>query len=177
MLKEKLHWFIGAGVLFFLVLCSLIIPGNFSLCSRWFIGLGLIAVCLGHGITWFVRWGLRKYAESYGITSSVFKITDFQKKRHTFQPFLVGVFERTFFTILIAYKVPAVGAGLILWITVKMVVGWSRYTIDTFDSRVRAFNALMMNLTSLLFAVLGGLIINGEIPLVCYLKRIGLFLQ
>jgi len=157
--KDSLHrWLI------FIV--SIVLPGiSLWFGLRWFYGLGLIAVSLGSGITYFVQKGLRRYVKSYGIESSVFPITDFQKKRHTFQPFLVGVFERTFFTILIAFHVEGVGAGLILWITVKMLSGWNRYKRDTLKARVRAFNALMMNLTSLIFAVLGGSIINCDIPL------------
>jgi len=123
------------GGVFVIILCLSAIFGG----TKWLIGLGVIAVWLGHYITSFLQWGLRKYAESYGITSSVFKIENFQKKRHTFQPFLVGVLERTFFTILIAFEVSAIGAALILWITVKMIAGWNRYTKDTFGSRVRAF--------------------------------------
>ena len=47
-----------------------------------------------------------------------------------------------------------------------MVSGWNRYTgSDDTWRRMLAFNALITNLVSLLFAVLGGLIANGTIKL------------
>jgi hypothetical protein len=112
-----------------------------------------------------VREGLRCYAAKCGIPKREFNISGQQSKFQQLQPLLFGAFERTFFTVLIAFQIPAVGAGLMLWVTVKMLSGWNRLAEDSFEARVRSFNALMMNLISLLFAVLGGLIIHGDIQI------------
>ena len=157
--KDSIHLWLSAGVIF-IILCLSWIGG-----IRWFIGLGLWSVLLGSVVTRLIQIGLRKYAALYGITSLEFEMTDFQKARHKFQPILTGISERAFFTVLIAFQTPAIAAGLFLWITVKMISGWNRYTPDSLASRVRSFNALVMNLLSLIFPVFGGLFIHGDIKL------------
>jgi len=146
------------------VYLSLLFLSSFLGGIRWIIGLGVVYLLSGSLIIYVVRKGLYAYSELY-VEKEKWCLSELDEKRHSLQPFLIGVFERTFFTVLIAFEVPAVGAALILWITAKMIAGWSRYTKDTIKSRVWAFNALLCSLISLLFAVLGGSIINCDILL------------
>lgn len=157
-LKIKV-FLLQAGVVLFLCCFS------YFLGPRWLFGFGIVAIALGSLVTWFIRKVLRRYVEWYGVPRNELGIDEETEIKHRLQPFLVGVFERTFFTVLLALNVQGVAAGLMLWVAAKMLSGWNRAQVDNFANRVRSFNALMMNLTSLMFAVLGGLIIHGDIKL------------
>jgi hypothetical protein len=132
----------------------------------WTIGLGGVSLLAGSICSYFVwlqlhsffertakkkRWGVKKEAT----------------ERIPIQPILIGVLERLFFTILVAFEVSGVASGLTTWIVVKMVSGWNRYAGgDETWRRMLAFNGLINTLVSLLFAIIGGLIANGTIPLI-----------
>ena len=73
---------------------------------------------------------------------------------------LVGITERVFFTILVAFDVSSTATAMIGWITIKMLTDWHRILKPDEKPWVRslAFSALLGNMISLLFALIGGLI-------------------
>ena len=95
-----------------------------------------------------------KYPEVKSIKHSLMHLT-----------ILIGVFERIIYTIFFAYEVSAVGAFVGTWILAKMVTGWNRYTKDKPEYKALGFNALILNVISLLFGFLGALISQDRIHL------------
>jgi len=73
---------------------------------------------------------------------------------------LVGSIERLFFTILVAFNVSGTATAMIAWIAIKMATDWQRILPRGAKLTVRslAFSALLGNMISLLFALIGGLI-------------------
>jgi hypothetical protein len=78
---------------------------------------------------------------------------------------LIGILERLFFTLLIAFGGAGIAPALVLWMIVKMTAGWNRINKSGVFYRMLAFTGLIVSMTSMLFAALGGLIANGSIPL------------
>lgn len=131
----------------------------------WLIGLLGVSLILGSLFSWLTWCGLRKFFDSI-VSRKGWDVPEEENERVPIQPVLTGILERLFFTILIAFNIPGVAGGLFTWIVVKMVSGWNRMTggNETWR-RVLSFNALINSLVSLFFAVLGGLIANGNISL------------
>jgi hypothetical protein len=130
--------------------------------AGWLVGLLGVSLLLGSVCSYVVWDQLRRF---FARTA---QRQDWQvgqaAGRIPVQPILIGVLERLFFTILIAFNVSGVAAGLGTWILVKMVSGWNRLAGgDEVWRRMLAFNGLINNLVSLLFAIIGGLIANGTI--------------
>jgi hypothetical protein len=161
---------IGAGILSPFLLFSYIIPESRGLENRWFIGFGIVALIVGSVVTWAVRRGLLICFKSIAPEKD-WGLEPSKQKWLSLHRFLLGVFERSFFAVLVAFEVQAVAASLILWITVKMLSGWNRMQDPGLMAKVHSFNARLCNLTSLGFAVVGGLIINGNIQL-CFLYKV-----
>jgi hypothetical protein len=80
-------------------------------------------------------------------------------------PWFIGVIERVFFTTIVAFDFSATAVAMIGWITVKMLYNWNLLTQRHFSITTRslAFAGLLGGLTSMLFAVIGGLICKGQI--------------
>ncbi len=78
-------------------------------------------------------------------------------------PFLIGILERGFFTVTVAFVIPGVGGLIGSWLVVKMLTGWNRITKPQAQYRMLSFAGLMSSLVSILFGVLGGLIVGGQI--------------
>jgi hypothetical protein len=83
-----------------------------------------------------------------------------------------GVLERLFFTIVVIFYGAGVAAAMITWMVVKMATNWhliakSTSEIDRKSLAYRrfAFCSLYAGMVSLLFALLGGLLINKIIEL------------
>ncbi len=55
---------------------------------------------------------------------------------------------------------------MIGWITLKMVTNWNRPSTDKDQKTTGAFSALLAGLVSMLFAIIGGLIVNGNLHIV-----------
>lgn len=131
--------------------------------AGWLIGYGVVALLVGSYLTWKLWDVLHAYFHRVKKARG-WSIEEDLTERLVLYPFLVGVFERTIFTVLIAFQVPGVGGGLMAWIGIKMVSGWNRISKGGTAERMLAFTGLLCSLTSLTFAVLGGLIANGQIP-------------
>jgi hypothetical protein len=73
---------------------------------------------------------------------------------------LLGSIERLFFTTLVAFNVSGTATAMIAWIAIKMATDWQRILPRGAKLWVRslAFSALLGNMISLLFALIGGLI-------------------
>lgn len=81
----------------------------------------------------------------------------------TVPAWLIGVVERTFFTLAVAYDISGAAVGMIAWITVKMVSTWNRpdrkAPSDDPEIAVQlSMAALLASLLSMIFATAGGLI-------------------
>lgn len=111
---------------------------------RWLIGLGG-AVVVGHFLAGFAM-ALDGYWKR------------FRDALH------IGIVERAFFTVAVAFEVSAVGPAMIGWVAAKMAAGWNRNDEDGEEStKDRRFQALRGNLISMGMAVVGGLIANGTV--------------
>lgn len=76
----------------------------------------------------------------------------------------MGLIERFFFTIGVAFALPGIGVAMIGWLTVKMVTGWNRAEAEGGEpGKRRRMSALAGGLTSMFFATIGGLICAGRI--------------
>lgn len=71
---------------------------------------------------------------------------------------LVGIFERTLFTTLVAYDISGSGSFIVTWVVIKMVSGWQKWSVGTQYARAAVFIALLGNAMSILLAVLGGIL-------------------
>jgi hypothetical protein len=69
---------------------------------------------------------------------------------------VVGTVERLFFTLIVAFDVTAAAVAMIAWLAAKMATGWNRPS----ESSVGALTGLLGGLVSMLFALIGGLIIR-----------------
>jgi hypothetical protein len=131
----------------------------------WLVGLLGVSLILGSLFSWLSWLGLRCFFDSTARRQK-WTVPEQATERIPIQPVLIGVLERVFFTILVAFNISGVAGGLFTWILVKMLSGWNRITGgDETWRRMLAFNALINSLVSLLFGVIGGLIANGIIPL------------
>lgn len=131
----------------------------------WLVGLLGVSVVLGSICTWAAWRGLRAFFEAT-VQEREWVVPPEQTERIPIQPILIGILERIFFTVLVAFAVSGVATAMIVWVGAKMASGWNRIVGggETWR-RMLAFNGLMSSLISLLFAVVGGLIANGNIPL------------
>lgn len=82
---------------------------------------------------------------------------------------LLGILERIFFTVVIAYNVAGGGIAMIGWLTVKMAANWNRSVTaensQDLTQKIRyAMAALAAGIVSMGFALIGGLVWKGDIP-------------
>ncbi|MFB0521205.1 MAG: hypothetical protein ACETWD_07240 [Desulfatiglandales bacterium] len=84
---------------------------------------------------------------------------DEQAERDRLIPLLLGVFERLIITTLVGWKVPGTGAFIAGWFGLKSAGGWSSWSKGTTYGRATFFAGLLGSMMSLLFAIVGGLII------------------
>ena len=107
-------------------------------------------MAVGWAVTGTFLWGLRKYFD-------VEKSND----EKTVPPWLTGLIERLFFTIVVAVNLPGAAIAMITWVTVKMATHWNKVSSsDIPNGRFLVFSGLLAGLVSMLFAMLGGLIIR-----------------
>ena len=74
-------------------------------------------------------------------------------------PWLTGMIERLFFSVLIGAGVSGVPTAMIGWLALKFATNWNHPGWkEVSTSRTFAFSALLGGLLSMLFRVLGGFI-------------------
>jgi hypothetical protein len=124
---------------------------------RWIIGLGVSlgigALVTGKLVEWLRAPIEREVAERE-------KPLDIKRERLTIDNWLVGLIERPFFTVLVASEVSGTAVAILGWIALKMVFDWGVISWKEGDRLVRSylFTALIGNLSSMFFALIGGLI-------------------
>lgn len=136
---------------------------------NWTIGMVGVSWILGSIIAWVVWQTLHNYFDRT-VREKGWDIDEWSRERINIYPFIIGLLERTLFTILIAFKVPGVAAGMMIWAGLKMSTGWGRISGGKAVHRMLAFTGLIASMTSLSIAVIGGLIANGSIPIYLLFK-------
>jgi hypothetical protein len=76
---------------------------------------------------------------------------------------LIGLSERLFFTVLIAFDISGTAIAMIAWITVKVIPNWELYVKHGTSNKPLVWSSLLASLCSLFFALIGGLICRGDI--------------
>lgn len=112
---------------------------------HWVVGL-LIGTVLGSFVTGpFHRYALRKA----GLGSAA---------RPEVPGWLVGIVERTGFTVLVGLMGAIASAAVVPWLALKLATGWNHAENKGTEARERAFAALLAGFVSMFFAVVGGLV-------------------
>jgi len=135
-----------------------------ELLARWFFGLGIFALGIGWLCTNLFLKVIRIHINNKATERKEAEIYNKSIAPLDVPPWLVGITERTFFVILVAFDLSATAVAMIAWITVKMLCNWNILSGDkSITVRSSAFSALLGNLVSMLFALIGGLICGGHI--------------
>ena len=136
-----------------------------GLFSRWFFGLGILALGIGWLSTFLLLYVLRSYIKAKAAERKEEKKYDDFIAAGDIPSWLVGLIERTFFTILVAFNLSATSVAMIIWVAVKMLYNWDIVWRERENMTVRslALSGLLGNIVSMLFALIGGLICRGSI--------------
>ena len=123
--------------------------------TRWIAGL-VFSLGIGHIAIWlFLRWLQRWLGDTPG-----------DKGGKRVPDWVTGSIERLFFTILVgandASGVPALMLG---WLALKLATNWNHPIHKDPELRPFAIRALLAGLLSMMFALVGGLICAGKLPL------------
>ena len=120
---------------------------------RWFAGLAF-SIVIGH------------FAVDYGLRLLRLYLTGHETLAEQLTPQergvpapLIGVIERLFFTIAVAYDVSGTVTAMIGWCAAKMVTNWS--TEDAKKWIPFPGTSLFGSFASMLFALAGGLLIRA----------------
>jgi len=89
---------------------------------------------------------------------------DTEAERIWWIPVLVGIFERAIITTLVGFNVSGTAGYIGAWIVLKSAGGWQTLSEGTYGRAV-FFIGLIGSITSILFAIVVGLIINRSIIL------------
>lgn len=132
---------------------------------RWFFGLGIFALGIGWLFTSIFLKVVRRFVSSKAAERRETKRYGEIMIPLDVPSWLVGLIERTFFTILVAFNMSATSVAMVGWVTVKMLYNWNILLREREDITIRslAFSALLGNVVSMLFALIGGLICRGSI--------------
>lgn len=93
---------------------------------------------------------------------------DVEPERVEWIPMVIGLVERAVYTSLVAFSVSGSAAFIIGWVAVKSAVGWQIWrkpdqAQDTLYSRSILFIVLLNNAISILFGLIGGLMIDSKL--------------
>jgi len=82
-----------------------------------------------------------------------------------FPPRITGTLERLFFAVLVGFDVSGTAIAMILWVALKMATEWFSVIQEQREAwkMQMVFSALLGNVVSLLFALVGGLIFRWKI--------------
>lgn len=79
-------------------------------------------------------------------------------------PWLTGVVERLFFTVLVGLEVSGAPTAMVGWLALKLATNWNHPDWkDKPNARTFALSALLGGLVSMFFAMIGGLICAGTL--------------
>jgi hypothetical protein len=136
-----------------------------GLFSRWFFGLGIFALGIGWLSTFVFLTVLRSYIKTKAAERNEMKVYDEFMTAADIPSWLIGLAERTFFAILVAFNVSATAVAMIVWVAVRMLYDWNIVWRQRENITIRslALSDLLGNIVSMLFALIGGLICRGSI--------------
>jgi hypothetical protein len=125
----------------------------------WLIGL-VISLPVGAWATGVFLHKLRRYTRLPKI--------DHDPATLPVPSWLTGIVERLFFMIVVASVGATAAGGMVGWLALKMAANWNRSSGDGLEGQTRrargAISALLAGLVSMMFALLGGLVIHGRQP-------------
>jgi hypothetical protein len=132
---------------------------------RWFFGLGVFALGLGWLLIYFFLEIVHIHIKAKAGERGEEKAYDEVMKPLDVPSWLVGLVERTFFAVLVAFNVSATALAILTWIALKMAFSWNMVWRERGSITLRslAFSALLANLFSMLFALIGGLICRAGV--------------
>lgn len=78
----------------------------------------------------------------------------------------IGYAEGMFFTLAVAFQFSGVLIAMMLWVAAKLTVNWRWRAPRSQLNQFKALRSLIMSLTSLGFALVGGLIARWGLSLV-----------
>jgi hypothetical protein len=127
--------------------------------KTWTIGL-FFSLVVGSVVTWLFLKVLRCWL---GASEPKPRLSAGSKG---VPPWLTGMVERCFFTLLVALDVSGVPTAMVGWLAVKLATNWNHPDWkDKLDTRTYAFSALLGGLVSMLFALVGGLVCAKKLSL------------
>jgi hypothetical protein len=117
---------------------------------RWIVGL-FVALALGGVMTgWFLS-SLRSY------------LNIARPSGRDVPNWLIGVSERLFFALVIAFNVSGAAVAMMVWIVLKIIPNWELHVRHGTANKPLTWSSILASLCSMFFALLGGLIIRGAI--------------
>jgi hypothetical protein len=124
--------------------------------SRYLIGF-LVSVVAAIPATYLWSVFLHRMIERHRQTD------DKEATRIHWIPLTVGILERILFTVLVGWNVTGAAGFIGSWVLVKQLGGWNSWgNKGTTYSRAVFFVGLLGNAMSVLFGVVGGLIIFSK---------------
>ena len=123
------------------------------------IALWILGFCISLGLGWYLTGEflerLRNHIDEEAKKDEEFKdIPDI----YVSAP-LIGIIERTFFTVLVAFDVSGTAIAMIGWVTLKLTQNWHLLAKEpSIYGRSLAFITILGNIVSMFFALVGGLI-------------------
>ena len=119
---------------------------------RWTVGLSVSLVCGGI----VNQYWARRVRKLIGDEDSQYRILI---------PLSLGVVEKLFFTIGVAFDLSGVMVGMVAWMGAKMAAHWGRESKEHQVKNIETVRFLVLGGTmiSLLFAMIGGLICAGKL--------------
>jgi hypothetical protein len=120
--------------------------------------LGLLFSLLGGAIA---SWAFLKSVRSWLGVPPKPRLSPGNKE---IPPWLTGVVERSFFTVLVGLDLAGIPTAMVGWLALKLATNWNHPDWkDKPDARTFALSALLGGLVSMLFALVGGLLCAGKL--------------
>ncbi|UCC82853.1 MAG: hypothetical protein JSW46_18110 [Gemmatimonadota bacterium] len=117
---------------------------------RWIVGL-FVALAVGGVVTgWFLS-GLRSY------------LNIARPSGRDVPNWLIGLSERLFFAVIIAFNISGAAVAMMVWIVLKIIPNWELQIKHGTANKPLTWSSILASLCSMLFALLGGLIIRGTV--------------
>lgn len=137
-----------------------------GLFSRWFFGLGIFALGIGWLCTFLLLNVLRSYIKTKAAERKELDVYDeFMAAADDIPSWLIGLAERTFFVILVAFDVSATAVAMVVWVILRVLSNWNIIWRQRENITIRslAVSDILGNLSSMMCALIGGLICRGSI--------------